>query len=162
MGKFKNKHDYFMEDLEASSLKVKADLMNADIIMGDDNLEIAGICGSKSLPTDDKSEWDANKAKASVRKWAGGPKKEDVDWNKYEKAFVWVMPDKKEDFTGYKLPFAEVIGGTLKATWGGVHNAMAAVQGARGGPKGVNISKAYNFLESYYEKFEKEPPKKGE
>lgn len=160
MSLVKNGHDFFMEDLAESTLKVKAQLYNGDIILDGDKLEVAGICGSKSLPTDDKSEWDGDKAEASVRKWAGGPDKEDVDWSKYKKAFVWVMPDQEKEFTGYKLPFAEVIGGTLKATWGGVHNAMAAVQGARGGTKGVDTTKAYNFLKSYYKKFDEEPPEK--
>jgi len=146
-----------LEDLEKARLKAEF-ILKGDFVGF--NLEIAEVCGSKSLPTDDKGEWDADKAEAGVRKWAGGPDKKDVSWSKYKKAFVWVMPGEEEKFTGYKLPFAEVIDGTLKATWGGVHNAMAAIQGARGGPKGVDISKAYNFLKAYYKKFDKELPEK--
>lgn len=122
--------------------------------------EDKAIGGDKGLPTDPKSAWDANAAIGRVRRWAGGPDKDKVDWNKYKKAFVWFDAADKQNFGAYKLPFADVIGGTLKATWGGVSNAMAAVQGARGGvaiPE-TDRKKAYNFLVSYYKKFDKEPP----
>jgi hypothetical protein len=124
-----------------------------------ENLEVAKICGSKSLPTDDKEEWDGSAAEGRMRKKAGGPDKDKINWSQYAKGFVYCDPDNKESFEGYKLPFADVIGGTLKATWGGVSAAMAAVHGSRGGVKGVDAKKAHNFLASYYKKFDKEPPK---
>ena len=125
-----------------------------------DQVEEKTISGAKDLPLDQTTSWDAAAAEARIRKWAGGPNKENVDWSKYGKAFVVVDPANKENFTGYKLPFADVIGGTLKATRGGVINAMRAVLGARGG---VNLSEgerkaAYNFLASYYKRFDMEPP----
>jgi len=48
----------------------------------------------------------------------------------------------------------------LTATWGGVRYAMGAVMGAR---TPMNVSEedrkaAYNFLKSYYKKFDKEAP----
>lgn len=155
-------HDKFMEDLQESVkltlIKEKAKVEKADIILEDDNLEIAGICGSKNLPTDSSGDWDGSAARDRIAKWAGGPDKENIKWSKYGNAFVWVMPDKKNDFGGYKLPFADVKGGTLKAVWGGVSAAMAAVHGSRGGTKGVDVKKAHNFLASYYKKFDKEVP----
>lgn len=124
--------------------------------------EKAKICGSKSLPTSDKSEWDSNAAEKRMRKNAGGPKKEDINWSTYAKGFVYVDPDNDENFSGYKLPFADVIDDELKATWGGVSTAMAVVNGAMGGVEGVDRKKAYNFLKSYYKKFDKEPPEFSE
>lgn len=125
-------------------------------------IENAKISGSKSLPTDDRTDWDGDAAESAMRKWAGGPKKEDMNWSKYGRGFVYVDASDKENFTSYKLPFADVVGGSLKAIKGGVYAAMAAVNGARGGVKGVDRKKAYNFLKSYYNKFDEDPPEFNE
>jgi len=163
----KNMHDEFMENLAKSLLKAKAAIENADIIVADieddnlneENYEIAKICGSKTLPIDDTAEWDGAAARTRIAKWAGGPNKDKINWKKYGKGFVWCVPGQEENFGGYKLPFADVIDGELKATWGGVSNAMKAVRGARKKLVGVDVKKAYNFLAAYYKKFKKEVPK---
>lgn len=120
-----------------------------------------GICGKRNLAlADEGRSWDGSAAEKRVRRWAGGPDKDDINWSKYRQAFVWEDPEDKENFGGYKLPFADVIDDSLKAVWRGVAAAMGAVLGARGGvdiPEG-DRKKAYNFLASYYEKFDKEPP----
>lgn len=123
-----------------------------------DNKEVAKICGSKSLPTNDREDWDGDAAESAMRKNAGGPKKEDINWSTYAKGFVYCDPDMKEEFGGYKLPFADVVDGKLTAIWGGVSAAMAAVHGSRGGVEGVDKDAAHNFLASYYKKFDKEVP----
>lgn len=117
------------------------------------------IGGGPGLPTDDRAAWDADAAVSRMRAAAGGPDKENVNWTKYRRGFVWYDSGKSESFAAYKLPFADVINGTLKATWGGVSNAMAAVLGSRGGVdiQGQNKA-AYAFLKGYYAKFDKEPP----
>lgn len=120
--------------------------------------EEAKIAGSRSLPTDNKEKWDGSGAKKRMAKLAGGPDKEKINWKKYARGFVWVDPKQAETFGGYKFPFADVIGGKLKATWGGVSAAMGAVLGARGMPKDVNRKSAYSFLKGYYKKFKKEVP----
>jgi len=158
----------FREDLKKSLLKAKAAIEEADVIVAsieeaellDENYEIAKICGSKTLPIDDRSEWDGDAARARIAKWAGGPDKDKINWKKYGKGFVWCVSGQEKKFGGYKLPFADVINGELKATWGGVSNAMKAVKGARNKPVDVDVTKAYNFLVKYYKKFKKEPPEK--
>jgi len=95
-----------------------------------------------------------------MRKWSGGPDEAEMDWKKYRQGFVWYDNADPKNFDSYKLPFADVIDGTLKAKWGGVYRAMALVLGARGG---VDITeterrRAYKFLKNYYEKFEKPVP----
>jgi hypothetical protein len=120
--------------------------------------EYAKICGSKSLPISDKGSWDGKAAEKRIRKYAGGPNKDDINWSTYAKGFVYVDPNNDKNFSGYKLPFADVIDGKLKAVWGGVNTAMGVVNGAMGGVKGVDRNKAYNFLKSYYKKFNEEPP----
>ena len=119
--------------------------------------EEKAIGGSKTLPLDGGTAWDATAAEKRVRAWAGG---DNIDWKKYRTAFVWYDSANPEKFGSYKLLFADVFGGTLKAKWGGVMRAMGAVLGARGG---VNISDAdrkaaYNFLAAYYKKFDKPVP----
>jgi hypothetical protein len=109
---------------------------------------------------DDSGSWDGNAAIGRMRVLAGGPDKDKMDWVKYKKGFVWFDEGDKENFSSYKLPFADVKGGKLTAIWGGVAAAMKAILGARGG---VNIpdedkKKCYNFLASYYRKFDKPVP----
>jgi hypothetical protein len=82
------------------------------------------------------------------------------EWTRYRRAHIWYDADNSVVKAGYKLPFAKMIDGELKAVWRGVSAAMGAVNGARGG---VNISdeqrrSAYSHLSKYYDKFEKEPP----
>jgi len=105
-------------------------------------------------------EWDAAAARERVARWAGGPDKESIDWARYRMAFFWYDSENPENFGGYKLPFADVVGGELKAVWKGVAGSMAALLGARGG---VNIPESdrravYNHIRKYYEKFDREPP----
>ena len=146
------------DDLESSEEKGNVKIMTDDKESIDSVLKKIG--GSKTLPTDNRATWDVSKADQNVRKWAGGPDKDKIDWKKYQKAHVWFNPDKADSYGGYKLLFADIINGKLTATWGGVRAAMASVLGARGG---VNIpeadrKQAHGFLSAYYKKFEKPIP----
>lgn len=118
------------------------------------------IGGNKDLPMDPEANWDTKAVLNRMRKLAGGPEEDDMDWKKYKQGFVWYDSNDPENFGSYKLPFADVIDDVLKAKWGGVYRAMAVVLGARGG---VDISesqrkRAYKFLKGYYAKFEKPAP----
>lgn len=93
-----------------------------------------GATGATDLPIADREhEWDADVADSRVRKWAGGPEKEDIDWAKYRRAHFWYNPDMAEDFGGYKLGFADVIDGKLTAIPRGIFAVAAVLQGGRGG-----------------------------
>jgi len=129
----------------------------------EDLLEAIG--GSKTLPLDPSGAWDGAAAERRMRSAAGGPNKEDMNWGRYQKGFVWYDATDKENFGSYKLPFADIVGGKLTAVWGGVNGAMGAVNGARTPLKMSPVEKksAYNFLVSYYKRFDKTPPAfKGE
>lgn len=111
------------------------------------------------LASEDRS-WDADAARARIAKWAGGPEKENIDWSKYRKAFLWYDSENAENFGAYKLPIADVIDGKLMAVPRAIFAAAAAIQGARGG---VNIPDSdipaiKRHLERYYRKMDKEPP----
>lgn len=123
-----------------------------------DNEKTVG--GKRGLPlASEDRRWDATRAERGVRNWAGGDK-EDIDWSKYKQAFVWYNPEDSENFRAYKLPFAEIIDGSLKAVWRGIASAMGVLMGARGGVDipGNERKPVYNFLVSYYKKFDKDPP----
>ena len=118
------------------------------------------VCGKKDLPiADDGRAWDGTEAEKRVRAWATGANDE-IDWKKYQQAFVYVDIEKAVTLGGYKLPFADIIDGKLTAVWRAVASAMAALLGARGGvdiPENERKS-VYNFLASYYKRWDKEPP----
>ncbi len=116
------------------------------------------ICGKRDLPVSDKEKWDGAAVRKRIEAWATSG--EDINWKKYEQAFVYVDPEKADTKGGYKLPFADIVDGKLTAVWGGVSAAMGALLGARGGVDMPDNERkpAYNFLAAYYKKLDKEPP----
>lgn len=117
---------------------------------------------TSNLPVLDDTEraWDSGAAIKRVRDFASG-EDNTVDFSKYRKAFLWVSPDEEDKQGGYKLPFADVVDGELKAVWRGVAAAMAALMGARGGVSIPDADKqaVHTQISKYYKKFDKEPPK---
>jgi len=85
------------------------------------------VVGDTGLPFASRErEWDSAAATARVFEWAGG---DDLDVNKYRRAFLYQDEDANPKLKGsYKLPFADVIDGELKA----VPRAVFAVAGGRG------------------------------
>jgi hypothetical protein len=80
-----------------------------------------------SMPIADRERaWDADAAIARVRRWAGGPDKEDINWSKYRRAFL--APGKAREFDSYKLPYCDVIDGALTI----VPRAVFAAAGGHG------------------------------
>lgn len=123
----------------------------------------SAIPHNKYSLADEDMEWDAAMAEFSIREWAGGPEKENIDWDKYKEGFTWYDEENRENLGSYKLPHHQVIGGELKTVWRGVVAAMGALMGARGG---VDIPEAdwdgcYNHLARHYNEFGKEPPEKS-
>lgn len=115
--------------------------------------------GSTDFPINPERDraWIADTATTNLRKWAssdasGG--KDKVDWTKYASGFFWRDDANKTNFSGYKLPFADVIDGKPNAIWHGVTAAAAAMQGSQGGvdiPK-VDVSGVQRKIEAYYAK----------
>jgi len=104
--------------------------------------------------------WDGGAAEDRVRRWAGGPEKEGVDWSMYRRAFAWYHREDPEDSGSYGLPHHDVVNGRLSVVWRGVAAAMQALLGARGG---VDIPardrrSVWSHLARHYRQFEREPP----
>lgn len=121
--------------------------------------------GVSSLPLADKViAWDGNVARVNMAKSSssdGSGNKDKMNWGKYGKGFAFIDAANKNDFGGYKLPFADVFSGSLKAVYKGVIAAMAAINGARGGMDlGSDYDKVYSFLAGYYKRFGETPPPK--
>ena len=78
-------------------------------------------------------EWSADEAESRVRSWAGGPEKEDVNWEQYRRAFMWYDSDDPENFGSYKLGYGDIVDGELQAVPRAIFAIAAVLQGARGG-----------------------------
>lgn len=106
-------------------------------------------------------EWDANEAVGRLRTWAGG--EEDMDWDKYRKGFFWYDEENPEIFGSYKLPYADIIEGTLTAIPRGIFAVAGVLQGARGGVDipADDIESIKKNIEIYYEKMDRVVPWKS-
>jgi hypothetical protein len=115
--------------------------------------------GKTDLPlAADDREWDGDAARAAVFKWAGWP--DDPDPARARRAFFAYDDDDGEEKQSYKLPFATVIGGELKAVPAGIHAVAVVLEGGRGGvdlPRDV-IADVRRKVEAYYRKMDEEVP----
>lgn len=102
-----------------------------------DDMEAKGVCGSTTLPLDDRdAAWDGSAAHNRVVDWAS-----DSDGNivpsKMKQAFFWCDSSEPDKIGSYKLIFADVQNGKLTAVPKGIFGCAGAIQGARG--TGVDI-----------------------
>lgn len=101
------------------------------------SLERRAAVSFGDLPLADRDRaWDKGPATGRVAKWAssdGSGDKEKVSWSKYRRAFFWYDSSAPEAFGSYKLPFADVVDGTLTAIPRAIFSAAAVMQGSMGG-----------------------------
>jgi len=103
-------------------------------------------------------EWNGNQAVENLRVWAGGPEKEDIDWDMYRKGFLWYDGDNPELYGSYKLPYGDIINGELRAVPRGLFAVTGAVRGARGNRVDVpedELPRIKNRLENWYARMRK-------
>lgn len=97
-------------------------------------LSAKGATGAAGLPLADRARaWDSTAAEGRVRSWAGAT---DAPNEKYRSAFFWYDAEAPDNFTSYKLQFADIVDGKLTAIPRGIFAVAAVLQGSRGG---VNI-----------------------
>lgn len=115
--------------------------------------------GSTSLPLGDRDrEWDQEGARDRIFKWAGweeGPKP-----SKARQAFLAYDDDTPTNLTSYKLPFADIVGGELKAMPRGIFAVAQMLRGARDGvgvPEDV-LRSARRKVTTYYHKMGEDAP----
>lgn len=80
-------------------------------------------CGAaRDLGIDDSGEWDGQVAEDSIFSWAGG---DDFDPEKAKRGFLLYNAADDKLRGSYKLPFARVVGGELKAVEEGIRAAAS-------------------------------------
>lgn len=119
----------------------------------------------EDLPLDGREKrWDADAALGRVQEWAGILQNDDLSdpdaQLKYRKAFFFFNAEDADLFGAYKLPFADIVDGTLKAVPRGIFAAAAAVNGARGGVYLPSYERpaVMRNIERYYDKMGLESP----
>lgn len=89
------------------------------------------VSGNTRLPLAARGRaWGASAAEKRVRRWADA---EEAPNPKYRQAFFWYDGDAPENFTSYKLGFADVVNGELQAIPRGIFAVAGILEGARGG-----------------------------
>ncbi len=107
---------------------------------------------ARDLPIAQTDSWDGQAAQDHIFAWAGWP--DDPDAGKAAKAFL-AHDDADPKLKGsYKLPFADVIGGELKASSSGLHAAASRLPQTDDLPQDVR-DEARKVLDAYFEKLNK-------
>ncbi len=109
--------------------------------------------------TDRNREWDNDTAEDKIFEWAGF-NGDNPDPKKAQRAFFAFDDEKPENKTAYKLPFATVIDGELKAVPRAIFAVAQVLEGARGGvdlPQSVQKD-VRKDVAKYYEKMGDQPP----
>ncbi len=118
------------------------------------------VCGDTDLSLADRDhEWDGDTAAASIFHKAGW-ETEHPDYTFARRGFFAYDDEAPENKTAYKLPFAEVIEGRLKAVPRGIFSVAQVLEGARGGVDLPNHVKAaiQRKVTQYYHALGEEPP----
>jgi hypothetical protein len=117
------------------------------------------VSGKTDLPlAQDDRDWDGEKARDAIFKWAGWP--DDPDPVKARQAFFAYDDDDGDEKQSYKLPFATVVNGQLKAVPHAIHAVAAVLEGGRGGvdlPRAVQ-SDVRERVAKYYRKMDEDVP----
>lgn len=120
-----------------------------------------GVIKSKNYPLAPRDRaWDADAAEDRIRRWAGGPDKENMDWGKYRSCFLWYDSEDPENFTSYKLLYCDIIDGEPHVVFRALAAIIAVLNGGRGG---VDIPESdregvYREAAKQYRRFDEEPP----
>lgn len=116
-----------------------------------------GIQSFLNLPLAPRErEWDGAAAEKRVREWA--TENGNIDFNKYKRAFLYRNEEDPELLGSYKLGYADIIDGELKAIPRGIFAIAGVLQGARGG---VDIPQAEQeeakaIISRYYQKMKQD------
>src|SRR5262249_6417996 len=129
-----------------------------------DPLTRAGAVAHEASEGKDASgAWAGAAARDRLAKWAssdGSGDKDKMDWAKYRRGFAWYDSSSPEEFGSYKLPHHDVKDGKFIVVRAGVHAAMEALLGSRGGTSIPDSDRkaVYNHLAAEYRVFNEEPP----
>lgn len=120
-------------------INVNAQILSVKSIVPFQNLDIA----------ERMYGWDCKSAIDRVREFTDSSQHPSDD---YKRAFVWVDPDKQDDFDAYRIPIADVIDDNLKAVPRGVFEAGMGLHHSKIVIPEDDAPAAINHLERYYAK----------
>ncbi len=147
----------FIKELELWEISPVGEPMN----IGAKITEVKSAVPFGNLPfADEATAWDASAAKKRVQDFTNSGA-DDVS-SSYRRAFFWFDSANSDVLGAYKLPFADVIDGSLKAVPRGIFAAAGAMSGARGGvdiPSGDRAAVTSN-INRYYDKMGLDSPLK--
>jgi hypothetical protein len=116
-------------------------------------------CGDDDLPLANRQrEWDGDAASERIFRWAGW--EDNPDPHRARRAFFACDDARPEKKGSYKLPFADIIDGELRAVPGGIFAVAQVLEGARGGvdlPSNVK-DEVRRRVERYYRKMGEQAP----
>ena len=114
-----------------------------------DSEEVTKVTHPKQDAPVTEGSWDGNAAAHRLLIWAGGPDKENVDWQKYGKGFLYHDSENADNAQGYKFPVADIVNGKFTINRG----ALAAAAGRINQTKGIppdELDRMKSTLRSYY------------
>lgn len=150
---------FVVKELELLEVSVVTEPANQEaIIMNVKQLQKEATL-FRDLPVADRDRpWDGDEAIARVREFTNS---EESPTRDYKNAFLYYDKAKQDNFTAYKLPFADVIDGKLTAVPRGLFAAVQALQGARGGVDfltDLERDLVERHINRYYEKMDMQSP----
>lgn len=121
---------------------------------------VASVSGSTDLPLAEREHpWDSDSANTRLVEWASTD--DGLDGERFGQAHFWRDADADPALVGsYKLPFADVIDGTLTAIPEGVISAANVLSGGMGGvdiPE-TDVAGVKARVAGYYERMNMTPP----
>jgi len=104
--------------------------------------------------------WEGEAAAQRLIRFAGGPDKDDMDFERFRSFFTIWDPQNPTNLSSYKLPHHDIIDGQPRTVFRGVVAAIAAVNGARGGVDASIEERrlAHGHLARHMREFDREPP----
>lgn len=123
--------------------------------------DVKAVTPYKDLPLAPRDRaWGARQAEARVRKFTNSI---DAPSRRYREAFMWYDSANADKFGSYKLQYADVIDGSLKAVPRAIFAIAAVLRGARGGvdiPE-VDKTRVASHVNKYYKKMGLDSPLKS-
>ncbi len=152
-----------MERTDTGFLFKKADLFEVSLVAVPANPDalisgIKAVGAAKTLALADSDvSWTASEAIKRIRKLTGS---DDAPTAAYRRAFMFFDEENADKFTAYKLPFADVIGGELRAIPRALSAIVAVLNGARGGIDlpDADRKKIEGIVNQYFKKMGRDAP----
>lgn len=142
-----------LKEVELWEISPVAEPMNTEARITD----VKGATSYKNLPLAPRDRrWSASEAATRVRRLTNS---EDSPSPNYRNAFLWYDSAEPDKFGSYKLPFADVIGGELKAVPRALFNAAARLNQTN--IPAADKKRVATHINKYYDKMGLESPLKN-